>query len=419
MLKCYHLVFSSKIKKNIGIFIISPIILFWIVSMFIFYFYAYKLYQKLIKSIVDIKSLEKTDINGNINNKGNLGINKNKKEDIKNSEIIGNKPSDKSLLKRPIKKKKKARKKSKIKIGVFPPRKSGKFIIDDTNSNIIKINSNNNEKEIKDYAIKNSNEPSVNNINKIPLEILNKNNEENKNKSILDNTIMEYNDSELNLLSYEEAFEVDKRTYIQYYISLIRTKHLLIFSFYSTKDYNSRIITINLFFFTFVVNYAVNALFFNDSTMHKIYLDNGDFNFIYQIPQILYSTIISSVLITIVKLSALSEKNVLKIKKAKREELSEIYMSESNSMYCKFICFFIIVFILLLLFWYSVGCFCAVYKNTQIQLLSDTLLSFTTSLIYPLFLYLIPGIFRIKALKEEEKKHKYMYNFSKIIQMFI
>ena len=88
-------------------------------------------------------------------------------------------------------------------------------------------------------------------------------------------------------------------------------------------------------------------------------------------------------------------------------------------MYCKFICFFIIIFSFLFLFWYFVGCFCAVYKNTQIYLLNDTLISFSTSLIYPLFIYLIPGIFRIKALKDKEKKKKYLYNFSKIIQMFV
>ena len=62
------------------------------------------------------------------------------------------------------------------------------------------------------------------------------------------NKIMKYNDSELNLLTYKEALESDKRTYCQYTKSLVKTKHLLIFSFCNKDDYNSQIIKINLFF---------------------------------------------------------------------------------------------------------------------------------------------------------------------------
>ena len=230
--------------------------------------------------------------------------------------------------------------------------------------------------------------------------------------------IMKLNDTEINLLLYHEAQELDKRSYFEYYKSLVKTRHLLFFSFFYNKDYNSKIIKINLFFFTFTVNYTVNALFFNDSTMHKIYEDGGKFDFIYQIPQILYSTLISSVLIMIVKMTALTEKNILKIKGAKMEELGKIYKSESNCIKIKFIIFFIFMFLLLFVFWYYVGCFCAVYKNTQIHLLSDTLISFVTSLLYPLCIYLLPGFFRIPALNKKEKEGECQYNFSKIIQLF-
>ena len=75
---------------------------------------------------------------------------------------------------------------------------------------------------------------------------------------------MEYNDLELNLLPYLEASLVDKRNYCQYYGSLLRTKHILFFSFFNGDDYNSRMIKINLFFFTFAVSYTINALFFDE-----------------------------------------------------------------------------------------------------------------------------------------------------------
>ena len=119
------------------------------------------------------------------------------------------------------------------------------------------------------------------------------------------------NDYELNSLAYKEAIKYDKRTYWEYYFSLIRTKHLIVFTFYTSTDYNSIIIKISLFLFAFAIFYIVNALFFNDSTMHKIYEDHGVFNFIYQLPQILYSTIITMVIKTILNLLSLTEKNII------------------------------------------------------------------------------------------------------------
>ena len=121
----------------------------------------------------------------------------------------------------------------------------------------------------------------------------------------------------------------------------------------------------------------------------------------------------------LVKMLAISEKNVLKIKNAKIDELNKIYKSQSSEINCKFIFFFIIMFIILMAFWYYVGCFCAVYKNTQIHLITDTLISFSTSLLYPLVLYLLPGIFRIKALKNKEGNKETMYKISKIIQLCV
>ena len=46
-------------------------------------------------------------------------------------------------------------------------------------------------------------------------------------------------DSELNELDYNSSIKIDKRTYFQYYLSLLRTKHLLVFSFLPSFDYNS------------------------------------------------------------------------------------------------------------------------------------------------------------------------------------
>ena len=48
---------------------------------------------------------------------------------------------------------------------------------------------------------------------------------------------MEYKDDEINALSYSLALIHDKRTYWQYYISLLKTRHNFIFfnNFYAFK----------------------------------------------------------------------------------------------------------------------------------------------------------------------------------------
>ena len=96
------------------------------------------------------------------------------------------------------------------------------------------------------------------------------------------------------MLKYEDALNIDKRTFFEYYISLIKRKQIFIFTFYIKDDYNS--LTIKLSLFLFALSYTINVLFFNDSTMHKIYKDAGSYDFIYQIPQIIYSSIISNII---------------------------------------------------------------------------------------------------------------------------
>ena len=62
--------------------------------------------------------------------------------------------------------------------------------------------------------------------------------------------------------------------------------------------------------------------------------------------------------------------------------------------------------------------FGVIYKNTQINLLKETLISFGLSSIYPFGIYLLPGIFRIPALSNKKNKKECLYKFSKILQYF-
>ena len=175
-----------------------------------------------------------------------------------------------------------------------------------------------------------------------------------------------------------------------------------------------------LFFFFFSTHFAVNAIFYNDSTMHKIYEDKGSFDFIYQIPQIIYSSIISAVINGIIKYLSLSEKSIIKFKQSEEKDSRKIDQDLKellSELKVKFALFFIFAFVFLLFFWYYIACFCGIYINTQIHLIKDSLFSFLMSIIYPFGILLLPVIFRILALRAEKKDKTYTYKFSKFLSI--
>ena len=102
----------------------------------------------------------------------------------------------------------------------------------------------------------------------------------------------------------------------------------------------------------------------------------------------------------------MSENNILQLKENKKyKSINKSSKTLIKCLFYKFMLFFIIGFIYLLFFWYYISSFCAVYENTQIHLIKDTLISFG----------LIPGIFRIPSLKINKREK--LYKFSKIIQL--
>ena len=173
--------------------------------------------------------------------------------------------------------------------------------------------------------------------------------------------------------TYSQASIFDNRAFFGYYFSFLKTNHLIFFTFYTKTDYNSRIIKISLFVFYFSLFLTVNALFFDDESMHQIYIDKGMFNFSFQIPQIIYSTIISCVIKLILNQLSLTEKKIVSLKQKaflNRTEAINETLKVLNKLKKQFIIFFILNIVFHLLFWYYLGCFGAVYKNTQLTLIN-------------------------------------------------
>ena len=385
IMKCYNTLFTKEgLINNIGSYIMISILLLIINNIILF---VIKDFDSLISQIHNIISYKnKANINNaceNNSKKTEKSLNK-----FESNNIINNVNNEiKKCNNNPIKKNKK-----KIKI----KKKNKNFIINLMNTNDGTTINKTSLREIQ------------NNNNYIFLK-----NEKNviyKEK---------YSDYELNNLRYIEAVKIDKRNFFEYYLSILKLNQILAFTFYAKNDNNSRIIKISIFLFSLALYLVINALFFDESALHSIYENQGNFIFIYQIPQIIYSSFISTIIMTIIRYFSLSQKEILKLKKEQYvfESISKKVENTIKCLKIKFTLFFIIELSFLIFFWYYLASFCAIYKNTQLFLVKNSLISFGFSLLYPLFFCLLPGILRIPSLKASKKDKECMYKLSKILQL--
>ena len=459
VLKCYKLIFSLKGQmNNIGSYLFSAIIFLLLILMICYCISGKRKLAQYVNLILIQKSNGKKNEKNNkqikknnkfnatrnkINNKDRKSFDKTNLINSKNNKTLKNSKDNIYKINKNNKTKNKdknIKNNNKLKgIHSYPPKKASRHLDPNniTSDSLIKkillkknlLNSNKSKIKGKDFKLNDKNiiiknkKVNRNRKNIIKLNYIKEINiyhkcEENNigKKSIKPKKVL--NDIEMNYLDYQEALLLDKRTYFQYYCSLLKTKHLVLFTFCLYNDYNLVFIKISLFLLSFSLYFTVNSFFFTDKTMHKINEDKGAFNIIFQIPQILFSTVISAVINLILKKLSLSESQILSIKKEKNIKKAKILGDEIIScLKIRFIIFFILSFLFSFFFWYFISCFCAVYKNTQNILIENTLLSFGLSMVYPLGLNLLPGIFRIPALRAPKKDKKCLYKISNLVAM--
>jgi len=365
ILKCAKTLFSKDgIKTNIAFYILSIIIIISIIECIIFFLRGFKLLRRKIDNIINLKFHNEI-----------AKIRQKKKSANENDTV------PKFLFYK------------SINVDDLPNNSNSK-------TNILKQENKNDNNDYKEVNL-NDNE------NKKEIKI--------KRSKVF---MFYENDFEINILPYELAIEDGQKTYWEYYFSLIRSKHLLVLTFYTYNDYNSKIIKISLILLIIGIHYFVNALFFGDSTIHKIFKDNKKYNAFILLPLIIYSIVISYVAEYIFKLITLTEKSVIEIKNQPTLKLSKD--SEEailKQITIKTIIFYSLDFIILIFVWYYLSCFSAIYQQTQYILLLNTSVSLIITLIFPFIFFLLPGFLRIPSLQENNKNNEYKYKISQILQL--
>ena len=440
VVKCYRLVFNKDIIfKNLG-----SIIVFVYFIIFIIFFIVF-----IISGITPLKIEIMKKITQNITkSKGNriLNLNLNSNElnqkiNIENNQTSksGYKSVEKESMNPPKRKKNKKKNKNNINNNVNDiiikknvgkdlgiKIKDGKESYRINSKSVILLNSQIN-------FINNSNK---NNGYKLDEEIidtkhtyLSNNIAHNQNKQFQSQLILNKNaddknekldDFELNNLEYNEACEFDNRSFLDIYWSLLKREHILLFTFFIRNDYNLVCIKLSRFIFLICTDMALNVFFFTDDSMHKVYENYGKYEFIQQIPQIIYSTAVSQLLEVLLCYLSLTDKHVYQIKSLKevKNNVQNIFIIIKCIKF-KLFGFYLFTFTLFVFYWYLVSSFCAVYQNTQIIFIKDSVSSFGMGLLYPFILYMFPALFRFMALKDRNKKRfKVIYCISDIIPIF-
>ena len=214
------------------------------------------------------------------------------------------------------------------------------------------------------------------------------------------------NDGEINELDYDNCFVHDKRNIIRIYYSYLKYNCVLIFSFFVYEDFNLMLIKYALFI-NYIMFYLVfNTAFFNNNTIHNVYINNGDYDLNYHWWKILLAFILSLVFIKLIKWwITFYRRKSLHMKLLKRYTDAKNEILKMIQQYYLHLRIFIPIFCaLFILFWYYVSTVCAVFRYSYWQLIINWVYCACFHLVYSIILNIIPTVMRYYALKKEGRE---------------
>ena len=228
--------------------------------------------------------------------------------------------------------------------------------------------------------------------------------------------IYDYENDELNELHLKRALKYDKRSFCKYYWNILMFSHIILNVFFRHNDYNLFAVKLGLLFMTFPINLTFNIFFYTSKQIKVNYANALDdiSGFWKSISNSIYSSLLSSTLLIMLKFICLTHNSVRVLRKFK-----DIDAAKTKSV-CVLRCikirvtiYYILSLAFLAIFGYYILCFCAIFENTQIQLIKSTFTSWLISLIYPLIICLVTSIFRKLAFKF---KNRILYAIKQLMQ---
>ena len=221
---------------------------------------------------------------------------------------------------------------------------------------------------------------------------------------------------EIESLSYENALQIEDRNKSNYYFALLKEKNKIISIFLNDQDFNIQSVKISSFILDFNLSLTINALFYSDEAIYKINQEEN--NTKYQYSRIIYSAIISGFLSFIIDFLSFTHKNIIELRCYKEiKEVENEIPKLIKKLIVKYILFYSLTIFLNILFFYYITAFCAIYKIIQINMISDSSISFLLTMSYSIILSMISAIIRVFSLQKESVLRHCLYILSWIISL--
>ena len=218
-------------------------------------------------------------------------------------------------------------------------------------------------------------------------------------------------EEELNGLEYQNALEIDKRSYCEIYFSFLKKQNILIFCLsYCTNDYNLNIMKFSLLMLQIIFFMTVSAFFFTDNTLNNIYENKNKFDIPFMMRQLMLTFLICLGVNLIFKILMRTDNKIIEIKQE-----NENIKDGISSIKCKFIFYFVFGNLILMFGWFYISCFCSVLNHTQIILIKCAAYSLAITFVYHFLICLLAPLFRVWALNSKNKDKKCLYEVSKIL----
>ena len=399
ILKCLGKI--SDIGKNFGFFYGFIILLAEIAMLLLTIFYSYKVYMMRIKKKFDI-DVNRTN-NFDTENIESMNLSEEKKNRNKNEEII--KTSERNLESgNPPK-----RNASKLMPNIEEDKKKDKLKkknndvkgneIEDPEVINIKKNKNSNIKK-NNYDLKEEKVPSANSYNLY------------YGKSLEDVSINETDDDDnifdlikveqkLLTIDYDLALKKNRAEILIMVITEILDKIYLIKAIWFLNKYELFSIYFSLYLLWHMLILSFLSLFYNNSTLHKIWIKDNYPNLNFHLSFGFLSCIISFIIYKGLYILVNNEKKIKEIEsiaKENKEKINEKYKKMMFWGQIKLIIFYAIEFIFVFLFFLYITAFCGVYINAKAKLVESYGIALIEVVIIKILYGLVLGILRKVSL---------------------
>ena len=263
----------------------------------------------------------------------------------------------------------------------------------------------------------------------------------NKMNDVDINSDFNFNDELLTL----EEFSNKYKTFPSIYKADLKKHHLLYFTFLACNDNNNLFLKLSFFSLSINLYFGVNTMLIFNSNISDAYFNPSKNNIIYILMNLLLPFIICFPISHLIKrfimpqyiLNKIIEKiqsneklkqNPEKTEKKRRTlkqgknkrildtaELEKELISIYKCYIKKVIIYYIAASLVLLLNWYMMTSFCAIFKNTGVKLIVNSFISLLASFILPLILGLIPSGLGVFAIKLKNNVIFKIYKFINIL----